>query len=250
MRARTTRRALLLAAAAASTASGAIAAQRRYAVLSFVADQVEIVVPVSTGSYIDRNVRRELPDPARAFEGFVLVAAGKALERADRGATASLLGTGVMPFHAQPERLFDGDSVALPGALVDAIERAQATHLVLITKHREEARLRFYRNHVGSGRLRGIGYYVDPDQQVVLGSGAMASGFIAAYVFVRLHLVDVASGKVVARETVTESIVESAAASDKAGDPWDMLDATQKVRLLRGLLEREVGAAAARLLLR
>lgn len=219
--------------------------------LSFVADQVEIVVPVSSASHVDRNVRRELPDPARAFEGFAMVAAGKALERADPGSSAALLGTGPTPFHTQPERLFDGDSVVLPGALVDAIERAQATHLVLLTKHRDEARLRFERGYLGSGRLRGIGYYVDPDQQVIMvKGGTVASGFIAAYVFLRLHLVDVATGKVVAQQTVTESVVRSAAESEKAGDPWDMLDATQKVRLLRGLLEREVAAAVPRLLAR
>jgi hypothetical protein len=245
------RRGVLLAAAGA--ACGATASEpRRYAVVSFIADRIEIVVPVQgTGSRIDRNLRRELPDTARAFEGFALVAAGMALEKADRGATASLVSTGATPFHDQPERLFDRGSLALPDAVVDAIEQARATHLVLLTKHRDEARLRFYNSYVGSGRLRGIGYYLDHDQGVVVReSGAVADGFIAPYVFVRVSLVDVATGRLAAQETITESIVVPVAASNKTSDPWNVLDAAHKVRLLRDLLEQSIAETVRRIVAR
>lgn len=243
------RRALLLGAAGAALGARA-QAPHRYAVLSFVADRLEVVVPVQgTGSRIDRNLRREVPDAGRAFDGFALVAAGRAIEKTEPGAAVALIGTGPTPFHDRPERLFDGGALALPDAVLDAVERERATRLLLLTKHGDDARLRFYDSYVGSGRLRGLGFYLDHDMGVVVrDTGAVADGFIAPYVFIRLSLVDVASAKVIATQNITASMVVAVAESGGASDPWQMLDGTEKVRLLRRLLETEVDVAVTRLL--
>ena len=246
------RRSLVVGAAAFATA-GSVRAQapepRRYAVISLIGDQLVLVYAVaSTGSSLDRNYRRPLPDANGTFDKFALAAVGKAIERADATAKVSMLGVGPSPLHETPEKLLDGKTVALPGSLVTALEQMKATHLVLLTKLRAEASLPLLESHIGIGMLRGLGYYADSKPRIYMtDTGKTGQGVLAPYVYVQLTLADARSGAVLRQQAVTAAKAYPVAAHDTAVDPWDVLTAEEKVSRLRGLLEAQLTTAVAAL---
>jgi hypothetical protein len=239
-----TRRQGLALLAAGTLAPGCLLAapERRYAVISLVGDEIVLVYATAvTGSHLDRNRHRVLPDAAGSFDKFALAATGKAIEGRDPQAKVSLLSVGPSPLHGNPEPLFDGQNIALPDALVAALEQAQATHVVLLTKFRNPASIALAHTHIGVGALRGLGYYVDRTTHLrMVESGATGQGLLAAYAYLRLSLADARTGAVLRQRLLSATRVYPVAAQESAIDPWELLTAQQKVERLRGLLERQL----------
>jgi hypothetical protein len=239
---RATRRQVLAGGAAACAAAVApsLRAQtpRRCAVISLVGDQLELVYArVVTDTSLDRNRRRSLPDPQGAMDGYALTAIGRAVE-SERGASAALL---TVPPSPLSEQLFDGRSLALPGSLVDAIEHSRASHVVVLTKQRADASLPVAQGHLGVGKLRGLGYYIDTDMPLrMVESGATGSGLIAPYVYVKLTLADARSGAILNQRSCTAARIYALAARPSATDAWDVLKPEEKIFRLRDLLDREL----------
>lgn len=226
-------------------ASGTSAAEpRRFAVISLVGDELVLVYATAhTGSNTQSNRQRVLPDAAGSLDKIVLAAVGRAIETAEPGARPALLAVGPSALHQQPERLFDNGAIALPGNLVDAIEAARATHVVLVTKHRAPARIALEQMHVGVGSLRGLGYYVDRSTALrMVESGQTGTGMLVPYAYLRLTLADAQSGAVLRQRTLTATRPYAVAADTRATDPWDLLTATEKVERLRRLLDRHIAA--------
>ena len=137
-------------------------ARRRYMVVSLLAGRLHIVTARdSVGSNIDRNRRNELADQNRAFDHSALAALAAGIEAEDPGAHVDLISLPESPLHDKPEQLISGDSVALPGHLVDALDKARSSHLLLVTKYRAEARMPVVSGSIGTGWLSGVGYYID-----------------------------------------------------------------------------------------
>jgi hypothetical protein len=245
------RRSLLMAAAAAATLCRAQAQQhRRYVVLSLIGDRLTIVGAQTTvGSNLDRNLRSDIADAQGAFDRFALGAASEAISRAEPGSTVSMLNLPGSRLYDEPERLFQRDAVALPGAAVDAIEQRGATHLVLITKHAGEARFFLSEQSIGIGKLKGVGYYVDPETRLKdVNSGRASGGFLGPFVYVRLSLVDVSTGAVVREELIRATQVLPTYTNPSAATPWEVLSGEQKVERLKGMIEAEIRKGMAALL--
>lgn len=215
---------------------------RQMAVISLVGDELVLVyATVQTGSNTHSNRQRSLPDAAGSFDKIVLAAVGKAIERADAGARPALLGVGPSALHQQPERLFDGGAIALPDSLVTALEQAQATHVVLVTKHRAPTRIALAHMQVGVGSLRGLGYYVDRSTHLrVVESGQTGTGMLVPYAYLQLTLADARSGAILRQRSLTATRPYAVAADNQATDPWGLLTATEKVERLRRLLDQHL----------
>ncbi len=229
------------AAQAQTQARTQIQAARRYAVVSLVGDRLTVVYagPV-TGTSLDGNRHRVVLDPKGAMDQFTLAAVGKALETAG-SANAALLGVAPSPLHEQPDRLIDGKNVALPGSLVDALEQNRTTHLVLVTKQRADANIPLLDTHLGVGKLRGLGYYIDMNADLrMVESGATGRGLLAPYVHLKLTLADARTGAVLNQRNCLAAQAYAVAESKTALDPWEVLTAEDKIARLRGLLESEV----------
>ena len=84
----------------------------------------------------------------------------------------------------------------------------------------------------------------EPRARTVL-LGERTQGFIAPFVFFRLALVELATGKVLAEQTVRES---TSIANQRSAGAWDALTAEQKVRILNQLVRRETQRALPELL--
>jgi hypothetical protein len=231
------------AALAVAFSSGAARAQtaRRYAVVSLIGDQLDVVFAgKQTGTLLDPNRHALLADPEGAMDRIALAATARALE-ADGRSSAALLALPPTPMHEQAEYWVEDKTVSLPGKLVDALELSRATHLVLLTKRRADADIPLLHTRLGVGKLRGLGYYVDPRPRIrMIESNEVAYGVLAPYVYFQLTLADAITGAVLNQRPCASARPYPVASSDTAANPWDVLSAEEKSERLRELLEREL----------
>jgi hypothetical protein len=216
-------------------------AARRYAVVSLIGDELVVVyMGLQTGTLLDPNRSRTVPDPTGTMDRYALGAAGQALE-AGGTASATLLTLPPSPLHAQAERWVDDKTVSLPGQLIDALAQSQASHLVLLTKHRADASIPLLDARKGSGKLHGLGYYVDAYSRIrMVDTGSTATGMLATYAYFTLTLADARTGAVLNQRHRDAAQPFPLAASKTAIDPWDVLKPAEKVARLRNLLQREL----------
>ena len=219
----------------------ALAQERKYAVLSLIGDQILIVErETGSGSGRDRNSRTLVPIEGMTIEKDALFAVEDVLKKSQPGVPVVLLGARSPELFAAQARLLDEEAAiqAFLPTLRPVLEKAAATHLVLVTKLRHEARLRVADGTIGGGKLEGVGFYLDPAARMRnLDSGEMSQGYVAPFAYFRLSLVDLVAGKVVADRTVLAS---TTAASQKAESAWTALSPEQKAGILRALIRREV----------
>jgi len=128
------------------------------------------------------------------------------------------------------------------------LTQAKATHLVLFTKYRHEARFPLGNYQVGNGMIEGAGLYVDQTKWTrVAGTNERAPGFLSPYVYFQVSLVDLASSTVLANETLLGATTRSAARGESGG-PWDAMTDEQKVKALVGIARKEAFAGTSRVL--
>jgi len=218
---------------------------RKIAVLSIIGDRMTIVSHVAdTGTRVDRDRREYLEMPARVLDNAVLGAMQAALKRGAPGTEVIMLGATPQLFAAQGEAVEDPDVKPVVDLVKPVIEKAGITELLLVTKLRHDAMLRMADGYVGSGRLDGLGFYLDhqlPTEE--RGEGNPGRGFIAPFAYLRVSLVDVASGQVSGRRDVLASQAVGAGRS-KSLMVWEALSAEEKVRLVMGLARKEAAEAA------
>ena len=245
---------LLLAGVCWAPARAADAAVPTYAVLSLVGDQFTIVGrQMSTGSHLDRNSQLPVAVDSATFDAVATTAAESAVKRALPGAPTLRVSIRDPRLFALQERLFTdtADSKAMREALHDLLVKSGATHLVAIVKRRDQARFALRDSSIGTGTIAGLGFYVDDATRTVRpDTGEHSQGFIAPYAYVTVALIEVASMKVVASRSASESSVVTPADSKTAVVAWDALSAEAKVRALDIVISRAVGTAASDLLAR
>jgi hypothetical protein len=245
------RRHCLVAAAGLGLTRSALGADgRRYVVVAFIGDRLEFVYAVmGTGSMLNRNQRQIIPDAKGSFDQIALKALGLAIEKTEPKAAVSLVQVPPSVFHEQPEKLFDGQSVALPDGVINAIDQFRATHVILLTKERSDARLPIADGYLGVGSLRGLGYYLDGAQPLKSKTtGDEDIGFIASYAHMRLTLADARTGTILKQRSVTAARVYSVVGSQKALNPWDVLSTEQKVERLQNLIEKSMSTEVPQLI--
>ncbi|HEX3096338.1 MAG TPA: hypothetical protein VHQ02_01400 [Usitatibacter sp.] len=244
----------ILAVLAMVVAAGAAAAERTYAVMSLVGDGLLVVTHrAATGSSLSPQTRTfmTLADPA--LDRAALLAVDTAVKRADPGAKVILLG-GRDPaaLEAQSRGLGTADAAqAVADALTRRLPATGATHLVLVLKARAPGRFQVDEATADTGALEGLGYYVDStlithrEAEFALAT----RGFLAPFAYVDLALVDLATGKVVARREAREAAPRAATQSDSV-DAWDAMPPEEKIRGLQELLRKEADTAVPALLAR
>lgn len=224
----------------------------RYAVLSLIGDKITLVGynPAVRGR-LDQNERLEVAMPNRNLDRSALFAVEDALGRAEPGAKALLLAANDATLYARQDELFGSPEQAR--ALLTDIRKllpADAPErLLLITKHRAEARLRLTDGHFGSGSLRGLGFYVDNVTEMRdVNSGIAATGFISSFAYLRVSLVDVRSLTILRDDAGKESVMATAAGQSDVTRPWDALSPEQKARYLETAIQRAIDQVAPRVL--
>lgn len=225
-----------------------------YAFLSLVGDKLEIVVKEGAiGSNLDRN-RHEEPIAIKddMFDGVAVSVAAQAIAKLVPGAQMTALNTRSPALFQDQQVLFQikGDEVSLPDAIRSALAAEKATHLVLLTKQPGRTKVQFLARGSDTGRLEGIGLYVDGSTRLrEINSGKEGQGFIAPYFYARIALIDVARSKVIKTLPITATSILSTV-NEEAGsrNPWTTLTLEQKINAVRHLIESEMNRAVPLLL--
>jgi hypothetical protein len=128
------------------------------------------------------------------------------------------------------------------------VAQAKAGTLVLITKHRADARLKVWHGFIGSGKIEGLGFYLDTVHRIRDGeTNQRAIGFLAPFVYVDVTLVDTASHTVVRQTTITASETITAASNQTDASVWGALTTEQKMAALSRLLSKNLAAVVPQL---
>ncbi len=250
----TTRRRILQVLALTAFAATAAAAAPRVAVLSPLGDRVLVVgSEISTGSHLDRNRRDRVALPSDYLD----IAAATAFGREAGGARAGLEIVPVRTRDAVARQMQD-DVVAGRRPATDIAARlspglaAQGfTHLVLLTRHRGDARIRVPNGTIGTGRLEGLGFYVDRYSSLRdIQDGDAGLGFLAPFAYVRASLVDLRTGALLAEEASQEAEAIPTLAAKDGAHPWDVLGPDEKAGALAEFTARGLAIVAPRLLAR
>jgi hypothetical protein len=221
------------------------AGARKYAVLSLIGDALSVVTyQPRTGSLGDAHRREAIPVPDAVLDKAALLAAETELRKISAKASVVLLAPTSKALYTEQDALFAGSRLAVPDALAAILDGSGATHLVLLTKHRGDARMPTTIGNVGAGKLEGLGFYVDHHRTMRRSdTGEVGTGFLAPFAYIRFSLVDVATRAVLREEIAMASWLYSAAYSSTNADPWDALTPAQKVGVIRRTVVSEVARA-------
>lgn len=224
---------------------------RKYAVLSLIGDEMLLVgAEAQTGGRLDRNPRRYLELMDSFADKAVLLAANETMKEITGTEPVLLFGRDRRLYAAQARLLDSGSSMEkLLTDIRPLLANTGATHLVLVTKDRREARLRLHNTTVGHGMLQGIGYYLDREMELQMAdTGASAVGFVAAFAYFNASLIRLDTGQIIAEQRVNASRPYTTPSNVSAEDIWGGMPAAERVTMLRDLVGREAKAAIPRLL--
>ncbi|MDP2368250.1 hypothetical protein [Rhodoferax sp.] len=210
---------------------------------------MEIVVKEGAiGSNLDRN-RHEEPIEIKddMFDGVAVSVAAQAIAKLVPGAQMTALNTRSPALFQDQQVLFQikGDEVSLPDAIRSALAAEKATHLVLLTKQPGRTKVQFLARGADTGRLQGLGFYVDGSTRLrEIDSGKEGQGFIAPYFYARVALIDVARSQVIKTHLITATSIMSTV-NEEAGtrNPWTALTLEKKINAVRQLIESEMTRA-------
>ncbi len=224
---------------------------RKYAVLSLIGDGFLLVHhTMETGSHLDRNVREFINLTNPAIDNGTVLAVERAVKSEQPGAGVVLLGTRDPElFAAQRTSLEQGGGTqGIVARLREVLGGAQATHLILVTKLRHDARLKLERSFTGSGKLEGVGFYMDYAMRTTRSdTGARGRGFLAPFAYIKVSLIDLQTVATLAEQDIVASTTHSTARSDTL-HPWDAMSADDKLRVLQSLIRGEIARVTPELL--
>jgi hypothetical protein len=238
---------VLLAALLAAAANAAEV--RKLALLSALGGTLTVVTHrMETGSHLDRNQLEALETGDTAIDNLAVNAAIEAIQSASTPGHTELQ---ALRFPGQHDSAswFEGQRFLPPDALRSVLTQTGATHLLLIQRQRAPSMLQTRHASTGSGHLEGLGFYVDREQKLRRAdTGQVGVGFLAPYVYVKLLLIDLSSGQVERERAIAASRTISAARNKDGFDPWQSLDASQKLAAINGLMRGEFRKAMPELL--
>lgn len=218
-----------------------------FALLSLVGDQFSVVFRrEEIGSRIDRNEGRQFPLAAATLDDIALDAAEEVIKRLKPVSP-------VLRFSIRDPRLFalqdkllaDSDeSRGLRESLAKLLRDNGATRLVLVTKWRDDAQFKTLHGASGSGKISGLGFYVDSStrmRQVETGEGTF--GFLGPYAYLSVTVIDAASMKAIRSVPTREGEMTLPLHATGAVRAWDALTAEGKLEALEVVLRRGVASA-------
>jgi hypothetical protein len=214
-----------------------------YAIVSLIGGELTVVGAQPVGSTsLDRNSYASVAVPDAAFDRAVFDAVDRVVLARNRRDTTSLLR---MPVADARAAFVDGSNpghaVALVVAAVrPAVVQAGLERLVIVAPYRYAPMMATRDGHVGTGRVAGLGVYVDRMTWMEREqSGDAHPGYLGLFANFRVLIVDVRNGTVLADDFATTGTTYSATQSNSR-DPMTAISAEEKVRVLQWLVDREI----------
>ena len=218
---------------------------KKVAVTSLIGDVITVdIYRKRVGTMIDSNLQEKLPVPTAVLDELALKTASDAVTKALPSASTATLSVAAPGSDLDPAQFLVDGRIAASHRLAVALRDAGFTHLLVITKQRAQARLKFASSSVGSGYLEGIGFYIDNSLNTIrVDTQEKSRGMIAPYVYIKLALVDLASLQQIREQVINDSTTRSAAGHAEALDAWGAVTPEEKVSLLQELIRENVSAA-------
>lgn len=246
--------ALLLAGAVHADSTSAT---RKYGILSLAGDSISTVTYVpGIGSRNDINDKQvyALGDNT-AFDEAAIRAASAALQQLQPEAGRFLMLTIDAELHKMQNAMFDDPAAnqANRDFLKSLWKDKGVTHVVLVTKYRADAELKFMQNTGGTGKIEGLGFYMDNRVEVTSYKGDnnhSTQGVLMPFAYIKLRLLNAdtlaVEGEV--RLKQGEMVTYAPDADERAVRTWQALSAKQKTDYLDRLLREAVTEGVPRLL--
>jgi hypothetical protein len=222
-------------------------------VLSLIGDKLTFAQHVpGTEQSPDKDVRESVHVEDAVFEQTALKAIDEAVKRLSPGARPVLLFAQDGRLYTAQEQILDegGNSLHMLDYMRGLLMGQDVTHLILVSKLRQSARIQLARSLVGSGTLEGLGYYIElpPPPDPKSGKPADGVGFMGPFAYFKITLVDLATSTAVREERVVASNATVETQFKSGVDPWAALPSERKVQLLQGIIRAEVFRVVPRLL--
>lgn len=246
---------MLLAAAVALPAlawAQSPAAPQKVAILSLIGDEMTIVsYRKRTGSEGGLNFEEALAMPSPVFDESAMQAARQAVQKVLPQASFMLLSAPVAKAEREQLDFVKGGRLVVESDTAQRLKAAGVSHVLLVTKLKAPAHIRLKDIEVGSGTLRGIGYYIDRQLPTInLETGSSGVGFITTYAFMKLAWHDLADPGAFRQLDVPAQTSRSSGDAAMGNDPWAAMSAQDKVSTLQRLISRELANAIPELLKR
>jgi hypothetical protein len=229
---------------------------RKYGILSLAGDAISTVTYVmDIGTKINPNDKLVYPMLANTmFDETAIRAASAAVKLVQPDAAPFLMLTTDPELHQMQNAMFD-DPAANQGNrdyLKSLWKDKGITHLILVTKYRADAEVKYMQESEGSGKIEGLGFYMDNRTEVTSHGkkgNHSTQGILMPFAYVKLRLID-AETLAVQREVRQKQaeIVTYAPDADRAVRTWDALTAKQKMAYLDGLMQEAVTEGVPKLL--
>lgn len=249
---------LLAAALLLATTVHAADAPRKYGILSLAGDSISTVTYVpEVGSRLDTNDKLvySLGDNT-LFDETAIRTASAALQQVAPEAGRFLMLSTDAELHNVQNSMFDNpDANQVNREFLKSLWKGKdITHLILITKYRADAELKFMNESLGTGKIEGLGFYMD--NRVELSShdekkktNESSKGVLMPFAYIKLRLINPETLEVAREVRLKQSqMVTYALGTDQAIRTWQALTAKEKTQYLDHLLREAVTEGVPRLL--
>ena len=217
-----------------------------YLIASLIGDRITVAnAVISTGSNMDRNAYLVVNVPQLPFDDAIHNAIAGAVSKVDPQATFKGLAfrEGLPGVESLDREEPSAIAKRLVTMLAPQIKSGEKQWIVALIPLRVEPRMRLRDGYIGHGRVAGVGYYVDRMSRIRRSdTGETDDGFLGAFANFTIAMVDPATGAIVAKVPVQQGVLRAVAGSGKI-HPWDVISAEDKLRLINGLVSRELRQA-------
>lgn len=249
---------LVLAPLMLAGAVHAADAPRKYGILSLAGDAISVVTYVpEVGTRLDANDKQvySLGDNT-AFDEAAIRAASAAVERVHPEAGRFLMLSTDAELHKGQNSMFDDPAAnqANRDYLKSLWKGKDLTHLILVTKYRADAELKYMNESGGTGKIEGLGFYMDNRTEVVTHNDQQnkhesSQGVLMPFAYVKLRLINADTLDVEREVRLKEGEMATyALGEERAVRTWQALTAREKTEYLDRLMRQAVTEGVPRLL--
>jgi hypothetical protein len=206
----------------------------------------------STGSKMDGNRKMVMPIDNPVFDVEAIQYANKAFKQLRPGVKTTLMVTADKGLFQAQNDLFESVEANKDNRtyLSSLLSNRAVTQLILITKNRAYAEFKVQNGLVGSGRLEGLGFYMDNETRLMNSRSLVTGdGFVATYVYLKMRLIDARTLAVLKEVDIKESDLNvNYPLTEVHQVAWDATTSEQKVKRLNEVIAGAMGDAIPALL--
>jgi hypothetical protein len=222
-----------------------------YAVLSLIGDNLSLVVyNGATGSNLSSTRKELVQISAPVFDDSALRGVAEAIAQFQSNATEKLISTNAPALYKLQNEIFasSSDGQAARETIRAMLKDTPVSRLIVITKYESDAHLKLPALYAfaGSGKLDGIGYYIDDWTRVRAESGDKGRGFLSSFAYIRATLLDAKTLEVIGDQVNISS--EPTLNLRTELHAWNVLSDEQKTASLQKIVRVATHDAALNLL--